>query len=232
MGQTTTGSSPEPLIVDPIMGVVRWVTDYVAGPDEPDIAHAVASVADRRWDHAGVEIYAGGYGLVTKTSSGRVVRGGLGPTGIQSTPSGQSTVARYSELGDQAADPRLFDLFHDEIRARADFPYGPIDAETELSWVWSWSLGEARPKWFRLPEFFPPRHGTGRRHARCRQRERCCDQFDTGVGDSRRFEDEVVDRDTFMIAWSNRLPMTGVTIDATTDWNVGRYVSAFNRIGI
>ena len=55
--------SLEPLIVDQIMGVVRWVTDYVAGPDEPDIAHAVASVADRRWDHVGVEIYAGGNDL-------------------------------------------------------------------------------------------------------------------------------------------------------------------------
>ena len=156
---------------------MRWVTDYVAGPDEPDIAHAVASVADRRWDHVGVEIYAGGNDLDRRQARAAALGEALDRLASSPPGLGSLKVGRYSELGDHAADPRLFDLFHDEIRARTDFPYGPIDAETELSWVWSWSLAEATPE--PVPacsSFSPPRHGTGRRYARCRQRQWCCDQ--------------------------------------------------------
>jgi ribosomal protein S12 methylthiotransferase accessory factor len=224
--------SLEPLIVDPIMGVVRWVTDYVAGPDEPDIAHAVASVADRRWDHAGVEIYAGGNDLDRRQARAAALGEALDRLASSPPQVGNLTVGRYGELGDQAVDPRLFDLFHDDIRARADFPYGPIDAETELSWVWSWSLGEARPKLVPAARVFLPLD-TGL----------AGDMPDAGNVSGAATNStpesailagllEVIERDTFMIAWSNRLPMTGVTIDATTDWNVGRYVSAFNRVGI
>lgn len=224
--------SLESLLVDEIMGVVRWVTDYVPGPDEPEIAHAVASVADDRWGQNGPEIHAGGNDLDPLRARAAALGEALDRLASSPPDTDSLIVGRFSELEESAVDPRLFDLFDEGLRARADFPYPSIDADTEISWLWSWSMAETRPMLVPASRVFLPLE-TGL----------AGDMPDGGnvsgaaTGSSPASAIlsgllEVIERDAFMIAWANTLTMTGIGIDANTGWGIGAYVSAFNSVGI
>lgn len=222
----------ENLLVDPIMGVARWITDYPPPPDEPQIAHAVASVADRRWERHGKEIHAGGNDLDREQARASALGETLDRLGSSPPPPQQMRVARYMDLDEPAVEQRRFDMYHPLTRQADGFPYSPTDDATAMSWIWAWSLTERISKLVPASRVFLPMesHLPG-------DRPDIATLSGAATGSTPELAVlggllEVVERDTFMISWATRVPMTGIALDRHSPGDVGRYVAAFEDAGI
>jgi ribosomal protein S12 methylthiotransferase accessory factor len=136
-------------------------------------------------------------------------------------PRGRRTVVRgtYRELRDSAIDPRLFGLHATSQTGEPGYRYAPFDEDLPIGWVWarSCSRGEAvlipeQAVYYRLPDMpgAPVNRFVYETSNGC------------AMGGSREeafFHAllEVIERDAFLVAWYNRLPLTELTLDDAED---------------
>ncbi len=122
-------------------------------------------------------------------------------------------MASFAELGDQAVDPRDWDLYHPETRAQPGFPYPTLDEHRPIRWLWGQAIDEELRQ---APVAVPVSRVAAFRHPE--------DQHDaavvSGYAAATSFVDavwrglrEVLERDAFMIAWANRLPLRGLCLE-------------------
>jgi ribosomal protein S12 methylthiotransferase accessory factor len=222
----------QPLIVDNIVGLVRWITAYLPQPNEPQLAYAVASVAHPEWTQTGQELYAGGSDLNPSPAKAAALGEALDRLATADPGPNRLQIAPYRDVAAYAVDPARFDLFHPETRRQHGFPYHAPDASAPISWVWSWSVARGRaflvPAWrvfTRLRSATPADQMDVTNVSGCATGSSVASAVLGGLL-------EVIERDSFMIAWATRLPVTGVNIERDTPWDVGRFVAAFADVGI
>ena len=122
------------------------------------------------------------------------------------------TYASFSELGDQAFDPRWLVLYDAEQYARPDFPFAPFDAERPLCWTTGRWLDTGET--VRVPALatymnFPTTAA-----------ERFGQTTSSGLAAGATFEDaalralfELIERDAFMLFWLARRPALRIAED-------------------
>ena len=222
----------QPMLVDSITGIVRWVTSYAPQERDPPISHAVASVADPVWTRLGQQVYAGGNDIDADRAAAAALGEALDRISATAPSADHIRVATYDEVAADAIAPELFDLFDARTRRIPNFPYSALRHDVPMSWVWGWSTAQARPVVVPASRVFVPFMPVS-----------AADQLDAAnvsgcaTGASRPAAAlsgllEVIERDTFMITWATRAPVTAVAIDEETPWEIGQYVKAFHRVGL
>ncbi|GAB3709372.1 hypothetical protein GCM10028793_42920 [Nocardiopsis oceani] len=129
----------------------------------------------------------------------------------------------YRQFAAEAIDPRQLGSYDPSFYEHNPH-YQPFCEETELTWVWGYSLRDRRP--VLVPETSVYYHGSGADRKIAQECSNGC-----ATGGSR--EEAVlhgiferVERDAFLLAWYGRLPLTEITADSwertPTRWMVAR----------
>jgi ribosomal protein S12 methylthiotransferase accessory factor len=221
----------QPFLVDSVVGVVPWLSTSPGDERQPAVTHAVASIADPVWARLGHPLYAGG----SDCDPDRAVAAALGEAldRISTADPGPDhvRVATFGEVAEEAIDPRRFDLFDEQTRGRPEFPFVDFAPDAPMSWVWAWSAAEERPVLVPAARVLLPFSAvTTADHADIANISGCAtgtSLVTAALGGLL----EVIERDTFMIAWMARLPLARVHIDERSSWEIGEYVAAFNATG-
>ena len=224
--------SLEPLIVDEVTGLVRWVTSYPPGEGEPSVSHAVASVAHPGWEGTGQELYSGGSDLDPDKARAAALGEALDRLATVSPLPEQLRLVTYEEIADDAVDPASFDLFHPATRQRTGFPYSTVERGTPISWVWSWSLAHDRPAMVPAARVFAPFSPSTPADEMDITNVSGCATGSTAAEAVLSGLLEVVERDTFMIAWASQLPVAGLRLLPDSPGEVGLYATAFGAVGV
>ena len=204
-------------LISPLTGPVIGIEAGERRPGDPDFELWRSFAAEPRLLGSRV-VQAGGCSTKIESAQASALGEAVERLAARSVRSRDTFTAGFAELGDQAADPRDWDLFHPETRAEPDFPYPTFDENRPMRWIWGHSLDErlkqtpvavpvSRVAAFRAPE---DRHDaavvSGFAAATC-----YADAVWRGLR-------EVLERDAFMIAWANRLPLQGLRLtDAPKD---------------
>jgi ribosomal protein S12 methylthiotransferase accessory factor len=220
-------------IVDEVTGLVRWVTRPQLDADAPQIQHAVASLADITWTRHGMNaVYCGGSDLDADAARAAAIGEALDRAAVAHPPPGNLIIAPYNDVKADAVDPRTWDLYHPTTRARPGFPYAPIRHDEQMSWVWGWSITRSSPALVPASRVFVPFEPST-------PAEITDGPALSGSAAGSTFAEaalagllEVVERDSFMIAWANRLALRRLQIVRTSAHPVGAYVAAFEDSGL
>lgn len=214
----TAGQAPPPLEellarwVDPITGPLVEFEGGTLGPSEPRVHHyraAYAQVEALSGPGEGGEgpIWGAGTALDPAAAKGAAFGEAIERAHVHPPPGGDLLQASFEELGPDAIDPRAWDVFHPATRARAGFPYRSPSPSTHLEWVRGWSLTEDRPRWIPAYRVFVGTRA-GERPAPWDYPIVSGFAASTSMAQAcRRGLLEVLERDSFMIAWANRLPL-------------------------
>jgi ribosomal protein S12 methylthiotransferase accessory factor len=195
--------------VSPYTGVVRTLGELLVPPGEHRLVSIGCQLADGRPTvgeqldgHAGSEhvrrdaAEAAALGEALERYSGSYV------------PEHRLVAGSAAELGERAVDPRRFALFSGEQYAAPGFPYRPFTADTVVSWVDGFALPGGEPALLpaqlvympwrrRAPGEIPIAHTTSSGLA-------CGPTLEEAVLAGLL---ELVERDAFMLVWSNRLSL-------------------------
>ena len=195
--------------VSPLVGIVPDVHELTRGAGEPALVRfACRPPASRRLlgcslDH--LDGASGGAGLDRGLARAAAIGEILERYSASHVPPG-TVVATATELRG-APDPASFSLFAPEQYAAAGFPYVPFERETLLSWVPALTLPDRRPTW--LPAQLALLAGEvapgERRIAQATSSGLACGPSFEAAALSGLYE--VLERDAFMLTWSNRLAL-------------------------
>jgi ribosomal protein S12 methylthiotransferase accessory factor len=131
-------------------------------------------------------------------------------------PRGKRSVVRdsYNRLAAQALDPRTTGLYSKEQYELPDFPFEPFDPDRPIDWVWGYSFLQECP--LLVPESLAY-YSSGFGESFVQEGSNGC-----ALGGS--LEEalfhgllEVVERDSFLIAWYARLPLPRLDIRSAHD---------------
>ncbi|MGW1749209.1 TOMM precursor leader peptide-binding protein [Streptomyces sp. NPDC002092] len=155
--------------------------------------------------------------------------GGQWPWGKRTTVRGS-----YAELAEDALDPRTFGLLAPERYLEPDCQYQPFTEDAEVSWVWAYSFGRARP--VLVPEThayyrMPLQPGT-------RADKPFTFEISNGCALGGCIEEavlhgilEVVERDAFLMTWYARLPVPEVDLARAPDPRIRLVAERIERHG-
>lgn len=199
-------------LISPLTGPVTGVEPGERRSGDPDFELWRSFAAEPRALGSRV-IQAGGCSRSVESAQASALGEAVERLAARSVRPQDAFTASFAELGDEAVNPREWDLFHPETRAEAGFPYPTLDEHRPIRWLWGQSIDEelrqtptavpvARVAAFRAPE---DRHDaavvSGFAAATC-----TVDAVWRGLR-------EVLERDAFMIAWANRLPLRGLDLE-------------------
>ncbi len=215
-------------LVDPITGPITSLRLYSPEPPDPPLRHAVATLVDDGWRAAGFQtVTCGGVSPEPDKANAAALGEAIERSTAVIAQPDELVIARYCEIEADGIDPRNWDLFDPETRGDPDFPYPPPSPKEPMSWVWAWSLTGNRPSLVPASRVFlalePPLSG---------------DFFDcalvSGFAVGNTLEEaterallELIERDAFMIAWANRLPLRHVP-----PAGMGASATAFEQPGL
>lgn len=219
-------------LVSPLTGPIRQVWPFQEEKRGPRLERWSCEVTDPACRDLGEPVYAGGTHLVRDAALGAALGEGIERlASIRPNPA-DVFAASYEEIAGEAVDPMAWDLFHPQTRARDGFPFCRPPPQQSLSWVWGYSLNEQAPKAVPLSRVFAFPHVVG-------QEEQVDFPIVSGFATATSPAEaafhgllEVLERDAFMIAWANRLPMVRLEIDSSTPHQVGEYLAAFKESGL
>ncbi|NUR03455.1 MAG: TOMM precursor leader peptide-binding protein [Streptomyces sp.] len=155
--------------------------------------------------------------------------GGQWPWGKRTTVRGS-----YAELAGDALDPRTLGLLAPERYLEPDCQYQPFTEDAEVSWVWAYSFGRARP--VLVPEThayyrMPLQPGT-------RADKPFTFEISNGCALGGCIEEavlhgilEVVERDAFLMTWYARLPVPEVDVARAPDPRIRLVAERIERHG-
>jgi|GEM_PF-3524985 len=220
-------------LVDPVTGLIRTLQRAEVSADDPSVPQWVATVADIGWTSFGTDaVYCGGTDLSEEAALAAALGEAVERSAACQPGYGDMRVATYGDVAADAIDPLAWDVFHPLTRQQAGFPYLAPAHEQPVSWVWGYALGERRPVLAPAARVFVPFRPLVPG-----------DQTDvptlSGFSTGNTLEEatlgavlEVLERDAFMLAWANRLPMQRLEIDRLSADDVGAYVAAFEDRGL
>jgi ribosomal protein S12 methylthiotransferase accessory factor len=212
--------------VSPYTGIVRRVDECLHATSDPPIFRVTCEVGrDERilgvpLDHlAGI----GGAGATRAEAAASAVGEALERYSASFVPEDALVVAPVSELGTAAVDPARFALFSDRQHADAGFPFRRFTRDTRVAWVTGRSLPHGESAWLPAELVFladaalegerPIGYATSSGMACAETREATLVR---GLC-------ELLERDAFMIVWSNRLSLP------LLDWSVDSRIGELDR---
>lgn len=135
-------------------------------------------------------------------------------------PRGKRTVVRgsYRELKDRAIHPPSLGLHDPKQANEPGYNYRPYDDDTPFNWVWAYSWKEKKP--VLIPEQMVYYRST-------ETKDRFVYETSNGCAMGGSLEEaifyallEVIERDAFLVAWYNRLPLVHLDIEDVKDPNI------------
>jgi ribosomal protein S12 methylthiotransferase accessory factor len=219
-------------LVSPLTGPIRQACPLQSTDGGPELERWWCEVTDPAGRDLGEPIYAGGTHLLRDAALGAALGEGVERlASIRPNPA-DIFVASYEEIAGDAVDPSAWDLFHPQTRTRDGFPFCQPQSQQPLSWLWGYSLSQRVPRAIPLSRIFAFPHVVGKE-------ERVDFPIVSGFAAATSPEQaayhgllEVLERDAFMIAWANQLPMDRLEIDGSTPHQVGEYFAAFEGSGL
>ena len=220
-------------LVDPVTGPITSLEVHEPVPFEPRIRHGVAALVDEGWQRAGhAVLHCGGGSLDRRTAEAAALGEALERASAVLPPARGFVVAPYRELGDDAVDPGAWELFDPGTRADPLFPYHPPSPSDPISWAWGWSLSRRRPALVPAARVFVPFESALPGDAPDYP-------LLSGFAAGGSLEEatlaallEVIERDAFMVAWANRLPLRGVALRPGDREDAGAYAALFDQAGL
>ena len=202
----------------PYTGIVRSLEECLRPTTEPPLFRVACTVSGglgligSPLDHLrGI----GGTGMSRAEAAAAAVGEALERYSASYVPSDRVAVASAAELGPEAVDPGRFALFSRRQYATPGFPFAPFTRDSRVPWVRGWSIRDGRPAW--LPAELvhlgntvaegEPRMGHATSNGTA-----CAGSTDDALV---RALCELLERDAFMIVWSNRLSLP--LIDVSQD---------------
>jgi len=216
-------------LVDPYTGPITSLTLYEPAPPDPPLFHCVAALVDEGWQAVGEPVVNCGGASPDPRAAEAAALGEAVERASAVLPRREELVlAPYGEVQADAVDPSAWDLFDAETRAEQDFPYAQTSVSEAISWVWGWSITRSEPTLLPASRVFlsleSPLPGDFAGYPLL-----------SGFAAGNTLEEaalrallEVIERDAFMVAWANRLPLRHVRIADVA----GSSASAFARRGL
>jgi ribosomal protein S12 methylthiotransferase accessory factor len=218
------------LAVSPYTGIVGSVEECLHGTADPPLFQATCRLT------AGEEILGaplghlfsvGGAGASRGEAAGAAVGEALERYSATYVPREKLVVATARELGSAAVEPSGFGLFSERQLASPGFPFRRFTAETRIAWVESRELPDGGPAYLPAELVYLGRATIG-------------DDLPVGYSTSSGIACderpevatvkallEVLERDAFMLVWSNRLSLPLISVDDSLPG-----VEAFERAGL
>jgi ribosomal protein S12 methylthiotransferase accessory factor len=189
-------------------GIVRSLEECLSPPGEPPLFRASCDVG------SGMELLGcpldhlsglGGAGRSREEAAAAAVGEALERYSATYVPRERIVVASAHELGDEAVAPERFALFSLRQYEQSDFPYAPFGERTRVAWVQGWTVPDGRPAWLPADLVFLGRLPCETRIGYATSSGAACaasveEAVERGLY-------EVLERDAFLIVWSNRLSL-------------------------
>lgn len=202
-------------LVSPHTGVIRRVEEVLAGAGEIPLVAITCETADLEVSAEGpVRRVGSGSGSSRESARAAALGEAVERYSASCPPSAADLVAGTArELGDEAVDPARFALFGPAQYADQGFPYAPFADTTHVLWTRGWALPGGEPAL--LPAqlvYLSDAYGP--------EPVRIASSTSNGLACHATPEEallsgllELVERDAFMIAWSNRLSLPRLSWD-------------------
>jgi ribosomal protein S12 methylthiotransferase accessory factor len=195
--------------VSPYVGIVRGVVELARATDEARLVGYGALVADplepvgpRPTGHSG------GSHWLRDAARAAALGESLERYSASYLPAEKVVLATAAELGPDAVDPVCFALFHPRQYAAEAFPFVPFSREARVRWTRGFSLADGRPVWLPAQLVYLPLPAANGDEALIGY------ATSSGVACAPTPEEailsglfELVERDAFMLAWTNRLSL-------------------------
>jgi ribosomal protein S12 methylthiotransferase accessory factor len=215
-------------LVNPVTGPIRTLQRFEPGDHAPALKHWVADLADPGWLSFGrLSVSCGGSALEDDVARAAALGEAVERAVVCPPNYGELPIASYNDIVDNALDPLLWDLYSEETRNSPGFPYVTPSHAALITWAWGYSLTEARPVMVPASRVFSPLRPSAPG-----------DYIDgpiiSGFATGNTLEEatlsglfETLERDAFMIAWANRLPLKLLRLGPDSRDQVGEYFEAF-----
>jgi ribosomal protein S12 methylthiotransferase accessory factor len=202
-------------LVSPHTGVIRRVEEVLAGSDEIPLVAITCETADLELSAEGP---VGRVGSGSGSSRASALAAALGEaverySASCAPPDADLVAGTARQLGVGAVDPARFALFSAEQYADDGFPYAPFADTTHVIWTRGWALPGREPAL--LPAqlvYLSDAYGA--------EPVRVASSTSNGLACHATLEEavlsgllELVERDAFMIVWSNRLSLPRLSWD-------------------
>jgi ribosomal protein S12 methylthiotransferase accessory factor len=221
-------------IVDPKVGVIRWLAQRTLDPGDPRIFVYVSECCDTSRLGA---LRCSRYGGSAAVDPQRAQAAALGET-IERYCSAVYTEsdfinAAYSELPPATAvPPESFALFSERQHARGEFHFHPFTRDTKVHWVQGISLTRDQPSLVPACFVYVPYEFS--------RFEPCITvSHSTGLACANTLEEalltglcEVVERDAFMLTWLHRLPAPKLSLDEIEDETASLVIERLRSAGL
>jgi ribosomal protein S12 methylthiotransferase accessory factor len=205
--------------VDDRTGLIRWVLDIPIEPGEPRIFNASVKMAETtRYNPQPCYDNNGGSGLTREQARAAAIGEALERYCCSVFDSSDLICGSVTELRavHEICRPSDFALFHQDQPGR----YSAPDENTQVAWTWGWSWVRRRPVLVPACLVYMPYFPCFREQGE----QVVGPAVSTGLACARSLEEAVlkgiyesVERDAFMIAWSNRLPVPRVDFESHPD---------------
>ena len=196
-------------LVSPYVGIVPVLEELLAATDEPRLAR-VSCETGRGEGLIGATLGStagmGGAGLSRAAALGAAIGEAVERYSACYVPHESLVEASAAELGATALSPDSFALFHAAQYDLPGFPFTPFTAEMRLRWTRGTDLATGVPVW--VPAdlvYLSDAGGAGPRIAHATSNGLAC--AETAEAAIERGLLELLERDAFMLTWSNRLSL-------------------------
>jgi ribosomal protein S12 methylthiotransferase accessory factor len=193
-------------LVSEYLGVVRWVDEDLAGPSDARLVRTLCEVVESKGSHAGREALHAGAAEPTQAAAVAATLGEAAERYALLQYPAELPLATADELPG-AAEPERFTPFHRRQLRTPGFPFRRFDRTSRVRWVEATMISsgervfvpaqlvwlQAEPPPNETPIGFATSSGTA--------------SAETRAEATLRATLELIERDAFMITWSNRLSL-------------------------
>lgn len=217
-----------PVLLDKYVGLFHAIDWYQLEPGDPQFFHCNITIADvSRITGREANELGGGTGLKADEALAKAIGEAVERYCVDMYVPEEITIKSFNELGEWGFDPRRCALFHAEQYATPRFPFTPVTENSKLVWAPGFSVTRDQPTWTPLSLIAPRRYWHDEEKP-----------FDlppvSGYACGRSLDDavlrgicEVIERDSFMINWYNRIPAPRVDLDNLPSAMLQRTIDRF-----
>ena len=198
----------EDRLIDALTGPIKSVDPLEMAEDLPKINHVVAQLVDPGWARNGLPVLdCGGNDLDPTSARAAAIGEAIERASASEVWPGHLTKGTWAAHKESAVHPAAFDLYLDADRKTPSFPYTKADENTPLHWLWGTELSTNAPVLVPAAHIFvpfvPPEPEPTMDYP-------LLSGFAAGASKESAVLSallEVIERDSFMIAWANQLAL-------------------------
>ena len=218
--------------LSPYTGIVRTVVEHVRAPDEPTyVSYAGAMAQGAHVIGQSMAEYTTGMHVDRDCALAAVLAEAVERYSVTYIPKDQLVFAAACDLDGQTPSPGRFALFHRSQYAADAFPFVPFTASTPIHWIRGFSLPSGDEA------FLPAQLVFLLANVHAVDEQMIGYPTSSGVACGATREEailrgllELVERDAFMIVWSNRLSLP--TLDSRDDPRLASIDAGFSATGL